>query len=122
MAHPGHNMPVHGHCWLHGLKNIFQTLKAETMQENEFEKQVKQRMDEFRLRPSKPVWTEIEKELRGKRRRRFILIPLFAVLLVAGYFGWQFYFTVNKVSSSAREISIKNNNNTDQNKNAVNKG
>jgi len=91
------------------------------MQENEFEKQVKQRMDEFRLRPSEPVWTEIEKELRDKRRRRFILIPLFAALLVAGYFAWQSYFPVNKISSSVNEISIKNNSNSDQNKNAGNK-
>ncbi|MEJ0105667.1 MAG: outer membrane beta-barrel protein [Bacteroidota bacterium] len=91
------------------------------MQENEFEKQVKQRMDEFRLRPSEPVWTEIEKELRDKRRRRFILIPLFAVLSATGYFAWQTYFPANKISSSAKEISTKNNSNTDQNKNVFSK-
>ena len=57
------------------------------MQENEFEKQVRHKMDEFRVHPSDPVWPGIREELRKKKRRRLLFIPLFGMLLVAGYFG-----------------------------------
>ncbi|MGC4039210.1 MAG: outer membrane beta-barrel protein [Chitinophagaceae bacterium] len=75
------------------------------MQENEFEKQVLQKMDEFRLRPSEPVWIQINKELRKKRRRRLLFIPLFATLLIGGYFAWQAIFPETKLTGNTVVVS-----------------
>ncbi|MBL7732155.1 MAG: hypothetical protein JNM88_13325 [Chitinophagaceae bacterium] len=53
------------------------------MPENEFEKQVQQKMEEFRVRPSAEVWTAVEERIREKKRRRFIFWwPL--LLLIGG--------------------------------------
>ena len=70
------------------------------MQENEFEKQVKEAMEGFRLTPSAPVWNRIEQQLpREKRRRRFIVFFfLFAGLGVSGYF---LYNKLNNTSTSS---------------------
>ena len=78
------------------------------MQENEFEKQVRHKMDEFRVHPSDPVWLGIREELRRKKRRRLLFIPLFAMLLVAGYFGRNLFLTPDKhaVSTSAIPVSV----------------
>jgi len=56
------------------------------MQANEFEKGVKQKMDELRFNPSAPVWTNIEKQIRRKkdRRRAIFWLPLLALLLAGG--------------------------------------
>ena len=43
------------------------------MQENEFEKQVRHKMDEFRVHPSDPVWLGIREELRRKKGDVFFL-------------------------------------------------
>lgn len=59
------------------------------MPENEFEKQVQERMAELRLRPDASVWENIEAELRGKKRRRVLVyICLLAGLLLLGYSGY----------------------------------
>jgi hypothetical protein len=54
--------------------------------QNEFEKQVQQKMEELDLVPSAPVWQKIEAQIRQKKdRRRLILwIPLLLILLVGG--------------------------------------
>ena len=81
------------------------------MQENEFEKQVKQKMDEFRLRPSEPVWLEIRKKLQRKRRRRMLLfLPLAALLLAGGYLTWQSVFPEKQLHPATNEIAAKNKN------------
>lgn len=55
------------------------------MQENEFEKQVKQTMDGFNLRPSDAVWADVERRIRKeKKRRRAFWWPLLLVLLLGG--------------------------------------
>jgi hypothetical protein len=60
------------------------------MPENEFEKQVRQTMEAFRLQPSEPVWPEIERQIREKKRRRLVFfIPLLAGLLLLGYGGYR---------------------------------
>jgi hypothetical protein len=55
------------------------------MQEQNFEKQVKQKMEELSLTPSEPVWEKVEEQIRKKRDRRrfFFWLPL-TVLLVGG--------------------------------------
>ena len=55
------------------------------MPENEFEKQVKDRLDSLNLEPSAAVWQQVEFRIRkDKRRRWFIWIPLLAAGIGAG--------------------------------------
>ena len=57
--------------------------------QNEFEKQVQQKMEELKLTPSAPVWEEVKKQIsnrRGKRRFMFFLLP--ATLLVGAGIWW----------------------------------
>jgi len=54
--------------------------------QNEFEKQVQQKMEELKLVPSEPVWQKVEMQIRKEkdRRRMIFWIPLFALLLGGG--------------------------------------
>lgn len=55
------------------------------MQEQNFEKQVKKKMEELSLIPSEPVWKKIDAQVRKKRdRRRFFFWLPVAVLLIGG--------------------------------------
>lgn len=77
------------------------------MQENEFEKQAKATLEEFRLRPSGPVWPGIREEIKDKKRRRILLlIPAFMVLLGLGYFIWQSFLEPGKMQSSEKELLL----------------
>ena len=40
------------------------------MPENDFEKQVQQKMDELQFVPSDAVWHEVEKQIDGRKKRR----------------------------------------------------
>ncbi|MEP6464890.1 MAG: hypothetical protein ABJB05_01230 [Parafilimonas sp.] len=71
------------------------------MQENEFEKQVKNAMEDFRLSPSASVWEKVKKNLDEKKRR---IIP-FIFLLIAGLIAIS-YFTYN-VSQKQQTKSIQ---------------
>ena len=57
--------------------------------QNEFEKQVQQKMEELKLVPSDPVWQKVEMQIRkNKDRRRMILwIPLFVLIAGGLWFG-----------------------------------
>ncbi|MEP6682890.1 MAG: hypothetical protein ABJA35_06505 [Parafilimonas sp.] len=72
------------------------------MQENEFEKQLKKAMENFRLSPSASVWEKVKKKLDEKKRR---IMPFFflliAGLITAGYF-------IYHVSEQHQQNSIKN--------------
>lgn len=52
--------------------------------QNEFEKQVQQKMEELKLVPSAPVWENVEKQIRKKRERKRFLFFLLPVMLLAG--------------------------------------
>ena len=52
--------------------------------QNEFEKQVQQKMEELKLVPSTPVWENVEKQIRKKRERKRFLFFLLPVMLLAG--------------------------------------
>src|SRR4029078_11974640 len=56
--------------------------------QNEFEKQVQQKMGELDLVPSAPVWEKIEEQIRVKkdRRKAFIWFSLLALLLTGGVY------------------------------------
>lgn len=57
------------------------------MLENEFEKQVRQKMSRLYLQPGTEVWEEVERRIRKKKRRRIIIFWfLLAGLFLGG--GW----------------------------------
>lgn len=62
------------------------------MLESEFEKQVREQMEELKLSPSASVWEKVEEELREKKRRRVIVfIILLAGLGLLGSLGYYAY-------------------------------
>lgn len=65
--------------------------------QNEFEKQVQQKMEELNLTPSAPVWKNVEEQIRKKKdsQRFFLWVPLLMVLLAGG-----FYLIQNKKSAT----------------------
>ncbi|MBI5372998.1 MAG: hypothetical protein HZA79_13330 [Sphingobacteriales bacterium] len=59
------------------------------MRENEFEKGIAEKMGEFRLQPSAPVWPEVERRIREQKRRRIIFFWFtLGSLLLFGIAGW----------------------------------
>ncbi len=85
------------------------------MQENEFEKQVKQTMDEFKLRPSDEVWPKIDRRINRDRRRKapFILL-LVSCLMVAGFIMYRYEITKlndetkHNIKETANNLSDEN--------------
>src|ERR1035437_6008350 len=67
------------------------------MQENEFEKQVQQKMDELKLHPSDAVWQKIEARIKKEKRRRWILFFFPAMLICFLYGG---YVLLNRSNST----------------------
>ncbi len=62
------------------------------MHENNFEKQVQEKMDQLGFDPSDAVWAAVDKEINKEKRRRrpfFVLFFLSGLLLAGGgvYFG-----------------------------------
>lgn len=76
------------------------------MPESEFDKQVQQEMEGLRLRPSAAVWENVEKELRRKKRRRYIVF--FWLLAGLGLLGYSGYFLTQKGKPTLAESSGKN--------------
>jgi hypothetical protein len=62
------------------------------MQENEFEKKVREEIGGLRLRPSEEVWGKVEAELKRKKRRRVVvfifLLAGLSLIGTTGYFLW----------------------------------
>jgi hypothetical protein len=59
------------------------------MEQNNFEKNVQQKLDELKIAPSDSVWTNVEKRIGKKDKDRklvFILFFLILFLLTGGYF------------------------------------
>lgn len=75
------------------------------MQEQNFEKQVQQKMTELSLTPSTPVWIKLEEQLRKKRDRRrlFFWLPLVAISLSGGVWMLQHKFNNNAPPESVRK-------------------
>lgn len=71
------------------------------MSDHEFEKQVQLKMDQFRLRPSNAVWTEVEKNIRRDKRRRRMIMWLPIALLFLGAGG---YFAMKETSGPAKHL------------------
>jgi hypothetical protein len=59
-------------------------IKIKCMQENEFEKKVREQMEEFELVPNEEVWKQVEEKIRKEKRKRTLAYWLFAALLLTG--------------------------------------
>ena len=70
----------------------------------EFEKNVQQRLDELKLRPSDTVWKNVEKNIREEKRRRRAILWLPILLLFLGTSG---YFLINKNGFVSTETAVK---------------
>jgi hypothetical protein len=75
------------------------------MPESEFDKQVQQELEGLKLRPSTAVWENVEKELRRKKRRRYIVF--FWLLAGLGLLGYTGYLLTQKGKSTLAESSGK---------------
>ncbi len=77
------------------------------MQDNDFEKQVHQKMGELRLLPSGAVWEQVERRLHRKEKRRgwIIWLPLLlSALFLGGYFSQH---TLPSSKSNRIETDVK---------------
>jgi hypothetical protein len=87
------------------------------MAANEFEKNVRNEMDEFKLRPSEEVWPKIEERIREKnRKRRVLFFILFSsiALMLAGYGVYK--FSGNNTRSEAQHKLSEGSRPNDENK------
>jgi len=70
------------------------------MREDEFEKRVREKMEQLGFEPSESVWAGVDKEIsKGKKRR----VPFFWLIFVSGLLlaGGAYYFIANKNSAGA---------------------
>jgi hypothetical protein len=58
------------------------------MQENEFEKRVREQMDEFSLVPNEAVWKQVEARIGGEKKKRTLLFWFVSALLLVGGITW----------------------------------
>lgn len=86
------------------------------MSDHDFEKQVQQKMEQLRLRPSDAVWTKVDTRIRKERRRRRVIlwVPLFLLCVVAGGY---FYFNTSSDNNkfTASELNSTQHSNTNSN-------
>jgi hypothetical protein len=74
---------------------------------NNFEKQVKEKMDELTFVPTAPVWEQIQKQIRAKKDRRRILLWLPLLILVTGTGTWLLkYGQTNKAEHKTADIKM----------------
>ena len=86
-------------------------LKLNGMQERNFEKQVKHKMDELSLTPSEPVWKKIEEQVRKKRDRRRLFFWLPVTILLCSGALWLIEESINNsnpIATAKQEINKTN--------------
>lgn len=66
------------------------------MPENNFEKNVRQKLDELRLKPSPGVWEDVERRIRREKKRRRIIFWLPFLTLLTGAGLTAIYFTTRQ--------------------------
>jgi hypothetical protein len=77
------------------------------MEQNNFEKNVQQKMDELKIAPSESVWTNVEKQIGKKEKDRrgiFILFFLILFLLSGGY--WWLNSTKNNLKKDQQLSNV----------------
>jgi hypothetical protein len=74
------------------------------MQEQNFEKQVRSKMDELSFVPSAPVWEKVEEQIRKKKDKRYFLFWLLPLLLITSGISWWLF--TGKDASSVNNTDI----------------
>src|SRR5215213_4098222 len=72
------------------------------MQEPNFEKQVRQKMEELSFTPSEPVWQKVEEQIRKKKERRRVFFWILPFALLGGIY---FYLSNKNVIQLSNEKS-----------------
>lgn len=82
------------------------------MEQNNFEKQVQQKMDELKISPSESAWQNIEKRISQKKRRRKIAAILFFSVLFFFTGGYWLFNSIRNTNAipGKQAISFMNNN------------
>jgi len=85
------------------------------MAANEFEKNVKKAMDEFKLHPSEAVWQKVEERIQEKKKRRRILFFFIFSLVGLALAGYGIYnFSSKQIThqdtNKSENFSVKKNN------------
>ena len=77
--------------------------------QNNFEKQVQQKMDELSFVPTEPVWKKIEEQIRQKKDRSKLIIwlPMLLLLLAGGF--WWLNSTKTNQNNLAQSVAEKEN-------------
>lgn len=95
------------------------------MAANEFEKNVRKEMDEFKLHPSEEVWPKIEERIREKnRKRRVLFFMLFALiaLTLGGYGIYNFSGSNTKLEAQHKLSDSHQSNDKDKIDHSKNEG
>ncbi|HSU50668.1 MAG TPA: hypothetical protein VLJ41_08760, partial [Segetibacter sp.] len=82
------------------------------MQENEFEKAIREKMDQLRLVPNDEVWNNVSEKIREDKKRRRFLFLLFSFIFLAGATSFYFITSQNTIlhsSLSEHNTSVKRN-------------
>ncbi len=76
------------------------------MPANEFEKQLQQKMDEFRPEPSADVWKKVEEEIRKKKRRRIIIFFILPTALLLLAYSVYYFSTSNSKNEIVQQLPV----------------
>lgn len=74
------------------------------MQERNFEKQVRNKMEELSITPSGPVWQKVEAEIKRKKDKRRIIFWLLPLLATCLFFGWWLWPLHNEMTKPETAI------------------
>ena len=69
--------------------------------QNEFERQVRQKMEELQLIPSQPVWEKVEVQIRKKKEKRRFLYFLFLPTLLCGAILYLILISNNRTNNTS---------------------
>ncbi|RYY29589.1 MAG: hypothetical protein EOO04_07065 [Chitinophagaceae bacterium] len=88
------------------------------MSDHDFERQVRQKMDELKFRPSNAVWQGVQERIRSERPRRRVVIWLPVLLALLGTGGYLFLnrdARTNTLSETTKQLTTDKTNADDKN-------